>query len=617
MSTPTTRARTQLRRLVRVVVMAAAVAWPITSAAPAGSATPTPFADIGIEHIGAFDAAYSVEPDGSMLVTETIDYDTGVVPRHGLQRDLVVRQRYNDTNDRLYPLQVLSVTTSPGTPGQWRILNQSGGVKRIRVGDPNRTITGRHRYVLRYRLRQVLNGFADHDELYWNATGNDWLVPISATTLHVTTPSPVTGVRCFIGPRGSTLPCTSAKSSGTTATFTNGELPPGSGLTIVAGLTTAGVAPPQPILRERWAFTRAFSATTTTVPAAIVVLLVAIAAVLTLVWRHGRDRRAAGSAIDMAFPQADGTEENVRPFADLAGPVQFEPPDNIRPGQLGTLIDQRANPLDVTATIVDLAARGYLTIEELPHRRILGKPDWTLTKGKGGGDLLEYERALFDGLFTAKDTVRVSTLRNNFASRMQKVENALYDDAVTQGWFVRRPDRVRSFWKGMGVVALVLAGGLTFLLAKYTHAGLLGVALVVGALVLLVSARWMPSRTVKGTAALIRALGFRRFMVESDPEREHFAERRNLFTEYLPYAVVFGVTEKWARAFAGLDGEVPGPTWYVSSHPFEINGFAHAIDGFTVASAGTLTSTPGGSGGSGFSGGSSGGGGGGGGGGGW
>ncbi len=606
------------RRSAGVVVILVVCVVGMLAAVPGAGAQQLPSFDTGIEHIAAFDVSYDVATDGSMVVTETIDYDTGAVPRHGIQRDLVVRQRYDNAHDRVYPFEVLSVTASPGTPSQWKILNQPGGRKRIRIGDPNTTITGRHRYVVRYRLGAVLNGFADHDELYWNVTGNDWLVPISATTVHVTTPAAVTAVTCFVGPRGSVLACPTARSSGTTASFSAGALPPGTGLTIVTGFATAGIATPHPQLRERWAIGRAFSATATTVTAAVALFLVSIAIIGALVWRRGRDRRAVGSAIDMAFPDAGAPEERVRPFAHLAGPVQFEPPENIRPGQLGTLVDERVNALDVTATIVDLAARGYLTIEELPRRRFFGKSDWTLKKQRDGADLLPYERTLLDGLFDTGDTVQVSALRNQFAARMKKVQDALYDDAVKQGWFVRRPDRVRTFWHGVGVVAVVVAIGLTYLLARYTHAGMLGIGLVFGASALLLASRWMPSRTSKGTATLIRAMGFRKFMVESDPEREHFAERRNLFTDYLPYAVVFGVTEKWARAFAGLDGGVPAPSWYVSDHPFEVGGFAHAIDGFTVASAGTLTSTPGGSGGSGFGGGgSSGGGGGGGGGGGW
>jgi uncharacterized membrane protein len=96
-----------------------------------------------------------------------------------------------------------------------------------------------------------------------------------------------------------------------------------------------------------------------------------------------------------------------------------------------------------------------------------------------------------------------------------------------------------------------------------------------------------------------------------------FAEKENLFTRYLPFAIVFGLTEKWARAFEVLGEPAPDTTWYVSSNAFSYGAFSDAMDGFTVTTAGTIASTPSGSGGSGFGGGSAGGGGGGGGGGSW
>ena len=127
----------------------------------------------------------------------------------------------------------------------------------------------------------------------------------------------------------------------------------------------------------------------------------------------------------------------------------------------------------------------------------------------------------------------------------------------------------------------------------------------------------MPRRTARGTAVLRRVTGFRRFIEDSEKERARFAERRHLFSEYLPYAIVFGATEKWAKAFAGLDGELPEVSWYGGSNSFTASSFSSSMDGFAVTTAGTIASTPSGSGSSGFGGGSSGGGGGGGGGGSW
>ena len=130
--------------------------------------------------------------------------------------------------------------------------------------------------------------------------------------------------------------------------------------------------------------------------------------------------------------------------------------------------------------------------------------------------------------------------------------------------------------------------------------------------------RIFPSRTAKGYGTLRRILGFKRFIDESEKERAQFAERQNLFSEYLPYAVVFGATDKWARAFAGLDGQLPRTDWYVSDHALHARSlFSQAMGGFTTTASGTISSVPASSGGSGFSGGSSGGGFGGGGGGSW
>jgi uncharacterized membrane protein len=171
----------------------------------------------------------------------------------------------------------------------------------------------------------------------------------------------------------------------------------------------------------------------------------------------------------------------------------------------------------------------------------------------------------------------------------------------------------------LGIVLEAIGIGVTILLAATTHAALLGLPIIVAGFVLMIAAHWMPYRTARGYAVLRHVDGFRRFIEESEKQRAQFAERKNLFSEYLPYAVVFGATKKWANAFAGLGDEPPDTSsWYVSQHALNYAAFSGAISSFTVSSAGTLASSPSTSGSSGFSGGGfSGGGGGGGGGGSW
>lgn len=604
--TPTPRrGALALVALVAVVVLGA-------PAGPAG-------AQFQAERIAAYDVDIQVEDSGSLLITEAIDYDFGSSDRHGIFRNIPVRLDYDDRYERIYPLDIISVEGSPGTPDEYKS-ETAGNYKRIRIGDPDRTVSGAHRYTITYRIDAALNGFPEHDELYWNAIGTEWSVPVERATIRVTAPAEITDVACFGGGSGSRLQCSEAASSGPVATFSQDGLGPGEGVTVVVAFAKGAVPPPVPVLDERWSFSRAFSVTPVTAATSAALLAAVVFGVARLAWRTGRDRAYAGSPVDVAYATS-GQEEPVPPsfgsFGGVETPVEFVPPDGVRPGQVGTLVDEHANTLDVTATIVDLAVRGYLRIDEIPKKGWFGKPDWTLTRLEEGDGLRAYERSLLDGLFTGGAEVTLSSLRNTFATRLGRVQDALYDDVVGERWFVARPDRIRLRWRVIGAVALVLAVVVVVLLAAFTHAALVAVPLVIGALALLLAAKRMPHRTAKGTGMLRRVEGFRRFIDESEKDRARFAEQQHLFSEYLPYAIVFGATEKWARAFAGLDGELPEPRWYGGSTAFTAASFSSSIDGFTVTTAGTITSTPSGSGSSGFSGGFSGGGGGGGGGGSW
>lgn len=575
-----------MRRLLLVFTTALLALCLVPTAAGAG---------VG-EHIERYDTVIRIQDNGLVRFQETIDYDFGVVPHHGILRDIPVRFDYakkSDT-DRVFPLDVLSVRASEGTPANYSIETVDGGLKRIKIGDPDRTITGLHTYEITYTLRGALNGFRDHDELFVNAIGQFWPVPINQASVRVEAPTDISKVNCFTGPLGSTLPCSEAEASGTTATFGESGLSAREGLTLTVAFPKGFVPAPKPILEERFSLARSFELTPFTLGVGGLFLLIVVGGWALVQYRFGRDRRYAGSPVDAAFGSATGTEERVPLIEHEETPVEFVPPDHLRPGQIGTLIDFAANPLDVTATIVDLAVRKYLTIEEIEGSGWTHKADWKLTKKKEPGDELKpYERELMDGLFEDGDEVQLSELRQKFAARMQKVQKALMEDAKEQGWFARPPSYARAQWGCLGVLVLLIGVGLTIALATFTHAALLGIPLVVAGILLTFGAYWMPQRTAKGTAVLRRTEGFRRFINESEKERARFAEQKNLFSEYLPYAIVFGATEKWARAFAGLDDQPPDTSsWYVSSNVFTFLAFSSAIDSFTVSTSGTLTSTP-------------------------
>ncbi|MEX2420552.1 MAG: DUF2207 domain-containing protein, partial [Actinomycetota bacterium] len=491
----------------------------------------------------------------------------------------------------------------------------------IRIGDPDVEITGRHTYTIVYRVDGAMNGFETHDELYWNAIGDQWEQSILLMTVRVTGPASVTRIACFQGPFGSTFGCDRAEIKNDNAVFSHSNVPAYSAMSLVVALPAGSVESTAPILEERWSLDRAFERTPATVGGGIGLLALMVVGFGGLMWRRGRDVRFRGSQIDQVMGGPVETETQTVPlFEKGVSVVEFAPPEDLCPGQVGTLIDEEANTLDVSATIVDLAVRKYLVIEEVEKTWFLGKPDWKFSRLQPATDeLLQYERKLLDGLFEDGDQVELSDLRKKFAPRLQKVKDELYDDVVRRKWFRGRPDKVRQTWVGIGVGALLLGMGATFALARWTTFGLLGIPLVLGGLLLIIGAKKMPARTAKGTAMTRRVNGFRVVIEKAEEHMSKWAEQENVFTRLLPYAVVFGVTDKWAKAFESL-GQMPSDdmSWYVSSRVFVYSQFADSLDSFAVTTSGTISSTPSGSGGSGFGGGGfSGGGGGGGGGGSW
>jgi uncharacterized protein (TIGR04222 family) len=607
-----------MRKVARLLVAAVVVLVPWVSAHAVGAQEPAG------EHIQSYDVAMTIERDGTLRIVETITYNFGDVQKHGIARDLVQREHFDRDHDRRYKIHVEGAVDGAGTPVPVQT-STTGPYLHVRIGDPNKTVTGVNRYVLTYTVLGAPKSFADHDELYWDAIGNQWTVPIYDVTVTVAGPVEFTKFACFSGPPGSFVPCGDGFGAGNfdaKATFTQRYLAEGSGLTIVVAMPKGTIQPPpQPIIEKRKTFVDAFAITKLTTGLAGGLALLGVALVVVLATRRGRDRRYSGSEVDAAMGNVSGDEELVPILHRERGPVEYIPPENIRPGQVGTLVDEQANLLDVTASIVDLAVRGFLTIAEVEPEHHHRHPDYelTATPGKGKGTPLPYEQLLLHELFDNRDSVKLSDLKYKFRASLAKIQDAMYDDTVAQGWYRIRPDRTRGRWVGLGVLVLALGIGLTALIAYTTSFGLVPLALVVTAIALLIAAGHMPARTAKGTAMLSRVRGFRRLFDEGEEDvRAHFAEQHDIFSQYLPFAIVFGCTKKWAKTFEGLAAEQVNSGWYVGSRPFDALVLANAVDHFGTAATGSMyASMPSSSGSSGFSGGFSGGGGGGGGGGSW
>lgn len=555
-----------------------------------------------------------IRPDGHLDVLDAVDVDFRGLSRHGIYRDIRDRLNYDGRRLRVYGVDLTSVTSADGRSHQVEELTENG-LRRFRIGDPDRTLSGRETYRIAYRIRGALNGFVDRDELYWNATGN-WPVASASTTVVVGAPAgAIQRVACFQGPTGSTEPCEATFDANAARFAATRRLEEGEQLTIVVGLRKGVVAEPAPLLRDKpREFADYWESSPALLGGAVALLLGVLAAAGSAWWTFGRDRRF----VSVANLSREGAEERVPLVGQRPVGVEFEPPDQIRPAQMGVLLDERADTLDVTATIVDLAVRGYLTITEIPKRGWFSSVDWQLDRlDKPDGDLLPYERIVLEGLFDGARTRNVSALKNKFYDDLAGAQKALYQDAVERGWFPRSPSAVRTVARLLGVLVAGAGAAVTVALGARWGAGLAGLPIVVGGVLLFLMAPAMPRRTATGRHLMKRTLGFVKFIRTGEASRLAFAERANIFSTYLPYAIVFQCVNKWARAFEDIDLTASTAGWYLGAHRFDASGFASNLGSFSSSISSSIASTPGGSGGSGFSGGSSGGGGGGGGGGSW
>jgi uncharacterized membrane protein YgcG len=255
-------------------------------------------------------------------------------------------------------------------------------------------------------------------------------------------------------------------------------------------------------------------------------------------------------------------------------PVELAPPAGLRPAQAATLLNAVVRPRDVTATIVDLAVRGYLRIEDAagPWRNL--RPDWRLVRLRTGG-LTEYEQILLDGLFHAAKkqhrarSTLLSELGPDFAARLNQARDTLYADAAGRGWFTARPDQVRRTWQAIGVVMAVTGLVAVIVAASGTHhLGLVPLPAVLAGIALIAGSRRMPVRTAEGAALARRIEGFRGFIQTAAPTPARRAGRPDTLYDYLPYAITFGCTQQWAAMTAALTAARPAPSWYRTSRPF-------------------------------------------------
>jgi uncharacterized membrane protein YgcG len=548
------------------------------------AAAPAPAAARSIV-IERFDVQVNVAEDSRILVTETMQFRfTG--SWNGIIRLIPIEYRYKGFNYTLF-LEPLSVTDERGNALRHEI-SREGHLRSFKIWVPGARDAVRT-VVLRYQVRNALRYFDEHDELYWNVTGDEWEMPIEAASASISLPPTVTGLRAlaFTGAYGSTEQSASVDVSGNSVrVLAQRPLGVREGLTVVVGWDKGIVLQPGflsklgDFLLSNWPL----------------FLPIGVFAVMFWLW-YSRGRDPA-----------------LRPIAP-----HYEPPAGMTPAEVGTLIDNSPDMRDITATLVDLAVRGYLYIDETESEKLLGLwtgRDYIFELRKPLGGLNEHERRLLSGIFfggmrATGSRVSMSELENKFYTELPGIRDAIYDQLLKRGYYDHRPDKVKKTYLGITAVLFLL----TFL-GGTTLSGMVGMSpittMVAGFLSAIIIAGFgyfMPARTLKGAHALEGVLGFEEFLSRVESDRfERMVKTPQMFEKFLPYAMAFGVEKNWVRAFDNIYKQPP--EWYRGGRfdtGFRPTYFVNSLSSMSSRAGSAMTSAPRSTGGSGFGGGGGGG----------
>ena len=497
--------------------------------------------------IARFDARYTISEDGTVLIEEEI-HPAYEGTFNGIERDIPVEYPGPDGTAYSLFLKVESVT---GEDGEKIKFEQSSRTVRSMGGGTGRFLTLKiyaggtdtERTVhITYRANDAIRFFPDHDEFYWNVTGNDWKIPIDSTTAFVALPAGAAGqlkAQAFTGTYGAKGQDATSTVDGSNITFDAAHsLPPRNGLTVDVWIPKGVLKAPSAFTKMGWFISSNPG----------VFLPVWAFVVMFGLWSwKGRDAESGLSVAPM-----------------------YEPPKGLTPAEAGTLITDNIESRDITSTLIDLAVRGYLKIVEkddkilfITHkdyilRLMKPRPEWQ--------GLAAHEEEVLKNIFpevTSEETT-LSSLKNRFYIALPSIREEIMGALKAKDLYSTDPESA----KGLALVG-VLVIAMPFLWLQLTGHLRLGnspTVLIGGialtALIVFLFGRHLAAKTVRGARTRVECLGFKEFMTRVDGDRIKRMPP-DTFEKFLPYAMAFGVEQHWAKAFQGIITDPP--SWYVGS----------------------------------------------------
>ncbi|MFB6181560.1 MAG: DUF2207 domain-containing protein [Candidatus Magasanikbacteria bacterium] len=539
------------------------------------------------EEINNYSVDIKINKDSSINVSESIEYDFEESSRHGIFRTIPL-DAWSGLLDKKIEISDIKVTDNKGNERPFKILS-SLKKKKIKIGDPDKKISGIQTYNISYKVDWVLRYLAEKDELYWNAIGSGWDVPIRKAEVIVRTPKKMERskltLNCFVGKSGSKESCENTYFVGkngkvTQITFKHNSTISGSeAFTIITAF-------PKEIVQEPSQAQLALKLVSDNWTLALPILTIIV---MLFVWyKWGRDRAGRDNVI-----------------------AQYEPPEGLTPIEIGMLVDEKIGNHDISAQIIYLATQGYLDIGYEKEEGILFDDKKYILKKKKDLKKAEpgFNKKLLGMLFSSKDEVGLSEVNSN-KIKLGRIKKDISKKLTDSGYYRFNPNKMRGIFI---LIAVLLAFGSFIILSWYPEAYQTFISAFVSSFIIGIFGYFMTPKSKQGTILEEKILGFKEYLSVAEKERLEFhnAPEKNpeTFEKFLPYAIAFEVEDQWAQEFDDMYDKKPkwyhGPakTYSATSLADDMSSFDSAVNespiGQTSGSGSTAGSAGGGAGGGG------------------
>lgn len=538
-----------------------------------------------------------IRQDGIVSVTETIQYNFGNQPGRGIIRDIHLTSEDGPN----IKVKIKRITDESGRAHPYKVSSNRELIS-IKIGDPNKYITGKHTYIIDYDVAGAIRFFDDHDELYWNAIGTEWDVLIKNANATVTLPqsfaSSKVQAECFTGSAESkdssfckvTSVLNNLSQVAEVRVKTLGPLSPQNGLTVVAGFPIGVVAEAttfpssdldisdissddltwQAIRQNpvRALKTGGLLSVGLVIFIVLLVVLILIAKAFSRVgffFNNLKAKMRASLAINSVRKELKG-----RPIV-----TQFEPPEKLQPIDLGKMIDSELDVRDLVSVILDLAVRGYLTINYIPKQGWFGRVDYEFVKRKNGEDLTHpADKRIFKMLFEFGESKKLSALERSggpFYETFWDLHSKVSGYLIDRG-FLTEIKRGRGWLKALFAIALLAILYFSYMPVQTITLIILFVIAVIFIKIFNKISVDKIRFTDAGRGALAHLFGFRAFLALTEQKRLELVNAPELkpaiFERYLPYAIALHVEDKWAALFKNISIDLD---WYKDQRYAKMN----------------------------------------------